>query len=572
MTIAGMAAKLAAGIRECVGRFPLTVAFAVVLTVVGIVLNHVPSDAVGQEVQFFLYWYPATAMMLSLGLSLLGEERPFRIPSIAAYVLWAGIWVLMSRYQDVMNRQPYVLIFAALLVLAVISVIVLPFIGRKEDMPMWNFSLTVGCTAVVALLVALVLWGGMSLLLLSFEKLFGLNVDSDLYEDLACFSFFLVAPMLVLQGVPSGQDKHNAALAVMPAFLRGAVRYLFIPLVSLYFITLYCYAVKIIANWTLPDGWVSYLVSASMLLVVLLQLAVRPYRQDRTFGGFAVRLVCVWMPRLMLPLLVLMSVGIVRRVSDYGITVSRAYLIAFNLWCYVACIILWLKNDDRIMWLALTPVVLFILLSVFPVNVSSAVRDSMLRQVRSAMAVSGRADVPMDADAYREWLAGLDRETAFKVDSKLDYLRSRYPRDVIGLFVTPDALTGGMEKEKRDALYLSSYHLNLENVELEVPEGKTAVVPYENRSNMGDLEMTEDNVRACFPLNDSLSFELDLPMSDLQAMSKDFQGILESHNGIRPGYQGVLSDGRACVFYLNHFYLRSDDEDKSMNISGLLFY
>lgn len=567
-----MAAKLAAGIKESVGRFPLTVAFAVVLTVVGIVLNHVPSNAVGQNVQFFLYWFLITGVMLSLGLSLLGEERPFRIPSIAAYVLWAGIWVLMSRYQDVMNRQPYVLIFAALLVLAVISVIVLPFIGRKEDMPMWNFSLTIGCTAAVALLVALVLWGGLSLLLLSFEKLFGLNVDSNLYEDLACFSFFLVAPMLVLQGVPSGRDKHNAAPAVMPAFLRGAVRYLFIPLVSLYFITLYCYAVKIIANWTLPDGWVSYLVSASMLLVVLLQLAVRPYMHGQTFGGFAVRLVCVWMPRLMLPLLVLMSVGIVRRVSDYGITVSRAYLIAFNIWCYVACIILWLRNDNRIMWLAVTPVILFIILSVFPVNVSSAVRDSMLRKVRSAMAASGRADVPMDADAYREWLAGLDRETAFKVDSKLDYLRSRYPRDVIGLFVTPDALTGGMEKEKRDALYLSSYHLNLENVELEVPEGKTAVVPYENRSNMGDLEMTEDNVRACFPLNDSLSFELDLPMSDLQAMSKDFQGILESHNGIRPGYQGVLSDGRACVFYLNHFYLRSDDEDKSMNISGLLFY
>mgnify|MGYP003291170268 CR=1 FL=1 len=572
MTIAGMAAKLAAGIRESVGRFPLTVAFAVVLTIVGIVLNHVPSNAVGQNVQFFLYWFLITGVMLSLGLSLLGEERPFRIPSIAAYVLWAGIWVLMSRYQDVMNRQPYVLIFAALLVLTVISVIVLPFIGRKEDMPMWNFSLTIGCTAAVALLVALVLWGGLSLLLLSFEKLFGLNVDSNLYEDLACFSFFLVAPMLVLQGVPSGRDKHNAAPAVMPAFLRGAVRYLFIPLVSLYFITLYCYAVKIIANWTLPDGWVSYLVSASMLLVVLLQLAVRPYMHGQTFGGFAVRLVCVWMPRLMLPLLVLMSVGIVRRVSDYGITVSRAYLIAFNIWCYVTCIILWLRNDNRIMWLAVTPVILFIILSVFPVNVSSAVRDSMLRKVRSAMAASGRADVPMDADAYREWLAGLDRETAFKVDSKLDYLRSRYPRDVIGLFVTPDALTGGMEKEKRDALYLSSYHLNLENVELEVPEGKTAVVPYENRSNMGDLEMTEDNVRACFPLNDSLSFELDLPMSDLQAMSKDFQGILESHNGIRPGYQGVLSDGRACVFYLNHFYLRSDDEDKSMNISGLLFY
>ena len=77
-------------------------------------------------------------------------------------------------------------------------------------------------------------------------------------------------------------------------------------------------------------------------------------------------------------------------------------------------------------------------------------------------------------------------------------------------------------------------------------------------------------------------------MSDMQAMSKDIQSILdlESRNGIRPGYQGVLSDGSACVFYgsacvfylsacvfyLNHFYLRSDDEGRSMDVSGLLFY
>ncbi len=255
MTIAGKAAKLAAGIRESIGRFPLTVAFAVVLTVVGIVLNHVPSDAVGQNVQFFLYWYPASAMMLSLGLSLLGEERQVRIPAIAAYVLWAGIWVLMSRYQDVMNRQPYVLVFAALVMLAAVSVVVLPFVGRKEeDMPMWDYTLNVICTAVVALFVALLLWGGLSLLLLSFEKLFGLNVSSDLYEDLAFFSFFFVAPMLVLQGVPSARDIHSAQPGRMPAFLRGAVRYLFIPLVSLYFITLYCYAVKIIITWKLPEA------------------------------------------------------------------------------------------------------------------------------------------------------------------------------------------------------------------------------------------------------------------------------------------------------------------------------
>ncbi len=574
--------NLFCGLKAGVSRFPITVLFALALTAVGIVLNHVEADVVGERLQFFLYCYPATAMMLSLGLSLLVEERPFRIPSIAAHVLWAGIWVLVSRYLDVINRLPYVLIFAALLALAVISVVVLPFIGRKEDIPMWNFSLTLGCTVAVALLVALVLWGGMSLLLLSFEKLFGLNVNSDLYGDLACFSFFLVAPMLVLQGVPSGRNKHNATPAVMPAFLRGAVRYLFIPLVSLYFLTLYCYAVKIIANWALPDGWVSYLVSASMLLVVLLQLAVRPYRHSQTFGSFAVRLVCVWMPRLMLPLLVLMSVGIVRRVSDYGITVSRAYLIAFNLWCYVACLILWVRNDDHVMWLTVTPVILFILLSVFPVNVSSVVRDSMLRKVHCTLTDSGWNGNVMDDAAYSDWLAGLDGDAAFRADSRLDYLKSKYPFDCISDIMTRDILTGrAQNEEKVERTYISSFRQVLGWVEIPVPEGMSSSMMYEYRSNVGDIHVTEDSVRASFPLNGESTFEVCIPMADLRALTDDYRDevladdyredvLAQKHYRLR--YDGTLSDGRPCVFYLNHFSLRLVKGDESMDVSGLLYY
>ena len=572
MNIREKAVKLAAGIRESVGRFPLTVAFALALTVVAIVLNHA-GDAVGNRVQFFLYWFLITGTMLSLGLSLLCEQRRCRIVPVVAYVLWAGIWVLMSRYDDVLNRQPYVLVFAALVTLSAVSVILLPFIGRmEEDMPMWNFTLNIICTAMVALFVALVLWGGLSLLLLSFEKLFGLNVSSDLYEDLACFSFFFVSPMLVLQGIPSARDIHSAQPGQMPAFLRGAVRYLFIPLVALYFITLYCYAVKIIVTWKLPEGWVSYLVSASMLLVVLLQYAVRPYRHGQAFGDFAVKLVCGWMPKLMLPLLVLMSVGIVRRLSDYGITVSRAYLIAFNLWCYVACIILSLKEDGRIMWLSLTPVLLFVLVSVFPVNLSSVVRDSMLRQVRCTMAESDWNGTPMNRDDYSAWLDGLDRETAFRMDSKLDYLKSKYQQDVVGQLVAADVLTGGIEKEKSDALYLSCYRMNIENVELEIPEGKTRAVQYENRSNVGDMEMTEDSVRASFLLDGGAAFTLSVPMADLRALSDDYEHIKPSHGSHVLSYPGVLSDGRPCVFFLNHFSLRSDSDDQSITVSGMLFY
>ena len=565
--------NLIGGIKDGVSRFPITVLFALALTAVSIVLNHVPDGAVGHRTQFFMYWYPTTAMALSLGLSLLNEKRRCRIAMVAAHVAWAVIWIVMSRYADVMYRQPYVLIFAALVTLAFVSVILLPFVAGYDDAAMRNFSMTVLCAAAVALFVSAVLWGGMSLLLLSFEHLFGLDVNQDVYEDLAYFSFFMVAPMLVLQGVPSDHGRRSVASAVMPGFLPGAVRYLFIPLVSLYFITLYCYAVKIIVNWTLPDGWVSYLVSASMLLVVLLQLAVRPYRHGQTFDGFAVRLVCGWMPRLMLPLLVLMSVGIVRRLSDYGITVSRAYLIAFNLWCYVACLILWFKNDDHVMWLAVTPVILFILLSVFPVNVSSVVRDSMLRKVRCTLADSGWNGSVMDDDTYSVWLAGLERNDAFRVDSRLDYLKAKYPFDCIGDIVTRDILTGrAQNEEEAERTYMSSFRQVLEWTEIPVPEGMSMSMMYEYRSNVGDIQVTEDSVTASFPLNGESAFEVCIPMADLRALADDYSKDVLSRKSYRLRYNGTLSDGRRCVFYLNHFSLRLEKGNESMDVSGLLFY
>ena len=552
-----MAAKLAAEIRESIGRFPLTVAFAVVLTVTGIVLNHA-DGAVSNRVQFFLYWFLITGMMLSTGLAMM--KRP--AVTAVSLVVWAAVWVAMSRYSDVIQKQPYVLTFAALITLSVLSVVLLPFMGQKDDRPMWNFTLRLAGTVCVSLFVGLVLWGGLSLLLLSLEHLFGFDVNSDLYEDMACICFFLVSPVLILQGI-----LHSAPVSV-PAFVRNAVTYLFIPLTGLYFITLYSYAVRILVTWELPQGWVSYLVSASMILVVLLRTAL--HRPDG-YPSFAVRLVNGLMPVLMLPLLVLMSVGIARRIIDYGITVSRVYLIIFNLWCYAACIIMRFRKDSGVMWMPVSVALLFIVLSVFPVSVSTSVRSCMLRQVRSVMTASDWDGTPMSDQEYGVWLAGLDRETALKVDSKLDYLKSRYRCDVTGLLVAPDALTGGMEKEKSDALYLSGYRLNNGNMELAVPEGMTAAVPYENHSNIDDLEMTEDSVRARFPLDAQLSFELAIPMSDLRAISNDCRDIADLYDGSLPCYRGVLSDGRPCVFYLDYFYLRSDLEGRSMNVSGLLF-
>ena len=46
-----------------------------------------------------------------------------------------------------------------------------------------------------------------------------------------------------------------------------------------------------------------------------------------------------------------MTIGIIRRFNDYGVTINRLYLITLNVWCYFVCITLILIKAKRINWI-----------------------------------------------------------------------------------------------------------------------------------------------------------------------------------------------------------------------------
>ena len=75
-----------------------------------------------------------------------------------------------------------------------------------------------------------------------------------------------------------------------------------------------------------------------------------------------------WLPMAILPLLVLMSVGVVRRFADYGITPPRLYLLTLLLWFYAVCIVMLVVPRKRFRWIALSFVALLILSSGHPLN------------------------------------------------------------------------------------------------------------------------------------------------------------------------------------------------------------
>ncbi|WP_461252226.1 DUF4153 domain-containing protein, partial [Treponema sp. R8-4-B8] len=115
---------------------------------------------------------------------------------------------------------------------------------------------------------------------------------------------------------------------------------------------LYVYLFKIIAAWELPKGLVSWLVSSLACVGFLTTWILYPARMEGK------NKTVVYMSRgfglIMLPLLALMTVGIFRRVDDYGITVLRGYLIVINIWLYGVCVYQFITKARRVKWIIIS--------------------------------------------------------------------------------------------------------------------------------------------------------------------------------------------------------------------------
>lgn len=585
---------LADTVRRGIERFPLTVVFALALTVCAMILEYRGYNGVSDKWRFFMIWYPATGIALSLSLSLWLEEHAgktgYIISAALIHILWVGVSVMLMHNYRMLGYAPYSYFMAAIIVVLILSLLVLSFTNDKNDVAFWNFSLRSTGGVVTAVIVSGIVCGGLELLIVAIEKLFGVFISSHCYSNVAIICFFLLAPILVIQSVPGGALKHDNEPMIMSRLIENAVTRLFMPIVAAYLITLYCYAAKILFTWQLPDGWVSWLVSASMMAMVLLIIMVYPYRDkasqsSSSWNRMAVQFITRRMPILMLPLLVLMSIGIIKRVSDYGITVLRVYLIIFNLWCYTVCIIHLLLKEARIKWIPVSFVVVFAATTVLPLNVSSCVKRSLLDKVNIILNDSGWNGPAMNNEQYKEWLDSLEPEKAVKADSWICYLKQQFSNRTVSSIIEDGVLTGSRtgttQVNETDSILLEMdcYRNILENVDFPIPENVSSI-----RMVRGTFDIKPQDYKEGI-LTVTMHFEQDntdrekeyytfrFPIGELEALKGNAtdrihsEGYAIRHTGIRQG-----SPETKAYLYLNTFWVRLDSkEDGHFGISGLLF-
>ncbi len=457
-------------------RFPVALCLLLFLTCFLVFMNH--GGKVESHWQFFYIFYPATGALLAVSLRLLTEDFKSRVMSVVtqvvAHAAWLGISVYLTQFDKF--SLPQFIAVAATIVTMVLSVFLLCFYRRNDDVPFWNFSVNVLVAIGAGCIVGGVLTLGLILFVQSLDWLFGISIDDCVFADIPSVCMVLLAPLLTMNLIPDGEDKRISQVASYPGFINGVIQYLFIPLLLLYMATLYIYAIKILTSWQLPVGWVCYLVSASMLGMVAVIYLTYPLQHEQ--GNTFFRQVTRWMPLAMIPLLALMTVAIGRRLSDYGITVSRLYVLVFNIWCYVVCIGLLLVRNKRIWWVpALFAVVLF-LISVGPQSIPNITQRQLLDEARKAFAATVAGQLPLSGEQYNRWLDSVDPKVAAAIDGKLDYLDRDFGYVSVSALVGRDVITGAYSIEK-GAVDYTLVNLNYYNNDMIaaviIPQGFTTV-------------------------------------------------------------------------------------------------
>lgn len=307
----------------------------------------------------------------------------------------------------------------------------LQFVKQKDDQQMQIFMVRWALLTMLASWVVGAVCALLEGLLLGTYALFSIEGLDWLYGLVFIWSAWL-GVVATLGVMPDPEQPGDAQWAVKLG------KRVFLPVLLIYMVVLLVYLMKIVFQWELPNGTVTYMVSAMMIQLVVVWILIYPslYQPEQKWEKWM-----RFMPLVCLPLVVLMSIGLYRRFSDYGITISRVYAVALNVWFYLLIMALTLrtrKGKPLTLVLASLAIGLILLTSIPYINARDYTHRRIVRDINELMTDSVSGEVKQ-FDQFRDldkWLQTLPQEQGEALASKWNYLLDSFGEKDIPLWVT----------------------------------------------------------------------------------------------------------------------------------------
>src|SRR5690606_23567360 len=202
---------------------------------------------------------------------------------------------------------------------------------RKQDHEnnFWQYNKNLFVNFFLTLVFTGVLTGGVLLAILAVDNLFNVGFEENIYGQIFVSLLIFGSSFIFLLFNETGLDFLEKE-GKYPVVLKFFTQYVLIPLLCIYVVILYFYSGKILINWELPRGWVSYLILAYSIVGILALLLVHPLKEntDKSWIGIFSKVFYF----TLIPLIVLLFVAIFTRVLEYGYTEPRYYVLLLSIW------------------------------------------------------------------------------------------------------------------------------------------------------------------------------------------------------------------------------------------------
>lgn len=315
-------------------RFPFVLLVAIVGTVAGIWSVSVSSP----EMETFpllikVLAISALGVSLLFGIDTLCEELSIELPKkyglrFFGLILLVIYFVLVG---DGFENGPgkiwiqYLLFALVTHLFASFAPFIIP--GKVDDF--WEFNKSLFLRILTSALYTLVLYVGLVVAMLAIDNLLEFNIDGDRYLQLFIFLVGVFNTWFFLAGVPE-LGSSSGKKSLYPKALKVFVQYVLIPLVTVYISILYLYTIKILLQWELPNGWVSYLVLSFSIVGIFSLLLLYPIRNHENSKWIKIYSKGYYFA--LIPLVILLLVSIYIRISEYGVTINRYFVATLGVW------------------------------------------------------------------------------------------------------------------------------------------------------------------------------------------------------------------------------------------------
>jgi len=343
MKVTHMLKSLINGLYSSIKRFPVALGLSTIATALLIILVH-NEQSFRDELQELI---GRIVMVLALGIPIslclrLIFERKTDLPLISRIALYGAEALGLTLYYFFFLKDlsmVSVTRYVGLSVAFYLAFIYTAHFIRRQGFELYVIRLLTRFFTTV--IYSVVLFLGIVAILFTIDQLLEIRVDERLYFEVWLTVVGVFATSFFLAGVPQKEEQHE--IYYYPKLLTVLLLYIVMPILSVYTGILYIYFAKILVTLQWPMGLVAHLVLWYSVISAAVIFLISPLREESKWS----RAFIFWIPKIIIPLIIMMFISIGIRVNAYGITENRYYVIALALWVFGVMLYLNIMKTKR---------------------------------------------------------------------------------------------------------------------------------------------------------------------------------------------------------------------------------